>query len=182
MAPAAICSRKRVGRRGVALSEEAQVDRELLGGLEHAVDVPLPGRARRRRSARRRAGATAHQRGEPGADRLGDDLWTDEVDVAVQPARGDDFPFTSNHFGRGAYDHARGHSGHEVGVAGLTDGDDAAVANADVGLHDAPVIDDHGVGDDRVERGIGSSGPCRLAHAVADHLAAAELRFLAGQP
>ena len=32
--------------------------------------------------------------------------------------------------------------GHQVGIARLADGDDAAVADADVGLHDAPVVDD----------------------------------------
>ena len=32
---------------------------------------------------------------------------------------------------------------HRVGVAGLADADDAAVADADVGLHDAPVVEDH---------------------------------------
>ena len=65
----------------------------------------------------------------------------------------------------------------DVGIAGLADAGDAAVLDADVGLDDAPVVEDHGVGDDRVDR------RCRdalaLAHAVADHLAAAEFHFLA---
>ena len=49
---------------------------------------------------------------------------------------------------------------------------------ADIGLHDAPVVDDQRVGDDGVDRAFGL-GRLRLAHAVADHLAAAELHFLA---
>src|SRR5919197_985177 len=49
-----------------------------------------------------------------------------------------------------------------------------AVTEADVGLHDAPVIHDHRVGDDRVENLVHPRGARRLAHAVADHLAAAE--------
>src|SRR5207244_1763937 len=67
---------------------------------------------------------------------------------------------------------------HDVGVARLADADDPAVANADVGLHDPPVIDDDDVGDDRVERAGRSRGARRLAHAVTNDLAAAELRFL----
>ena len=55
---------------------------------------------------------------------------------------------------------------------------DAAVADADIGLDDAPMVEDHRVGDDRVD---GALGAARLAlpHAVADHLAAAELDLLA---
>ena len=54
---------------------------------------------------------------------------------------------------------------------------DAAVLQADVGLDDAPVVDDQRVGDDGVDRA--ARGDLRLAHAVADHLAAAELHLLA---
>jgi hypothetical protein len=53
----------------------------------------------------------------------------------------------------------------------------SAVLQADVGLDDAPVVDDQRVGDHRV----GDLGRHELAlpHAVADHLAAAELHLLA---
>jgi hypothetical protein len=54
-------------------------------------------------------------------------------------------------------------AGLDVRIAGLADGADAAVLDADVGLDDAPVIEDQRVGDDRVHasaRGAGS-GPCR---------------------
>jgi hypothetical protein len=55
-----------------------------------------------------------------------------------------------------------------VRIAGLADFHDAAVANADVGLHDAPMIDDQRVGDHQIQRavlgfarGAWSFGPCR---------------------
>ena len=68
-------------------------------------------------------------------------------------------------------------AGLDVGIAGLADLPDAPVLEADVGLDDAPVIDDERVGDD----GVGDVGGHALAlpHAVADHLAAAELHFFA---
>src|SRR5262249_49066904 len=56
---------------------------------------------------------------------------------------------------------------------------DPPVAEADVRLHDAPVVDDDRVGDDDVQRAARARGPRRLAHAVSDHLAAAELGLLA---
>ena len=55
---------------------------------------------------------------------------------------------------------------------------DAAVAEADVGLVDAGPVDDQRVGDDGVDGALGAGG-LGLAHAVADHLAAAELHLLA---
>ena len=42
----------------------------------------------------------------------------------------------------------------DVGIAGLADGGDAAVLDADVGLDDAPVVDDQRVGDDGVDRAL----------------------------
>ena len=69
-------------------------------------------------------------------------------------------------------------AGLDVGIAGLADRRDAAVLDADVALDDAPVIDDHRVGDDGVQRTVGS-GELALPHAVADDLAAAELHLFA---
>ena len=69
-------------------------------------------------------------------------------------------------------------AGLDVGIAGLADADDLAVLDADVGLDDAPVVDDQRIGDDRVD-GAFAARELRLAHAVADDLAAAELHLLA---
>ena len=48
-------------------------------------------------------------------------------------------------------------AGLHVRVAGLADADDAAVADADVGLDDAPVVDDQRVGDDGVDGAVGAA-------------------------
>ena len=45
-------------------------------------------------------------------------------------------------------------AGLDVGIAGLADGCDAAVVDADIGLHDAPVVEDQRVGDDGVDRAL----------------------------
>jgi hypothetical protein len=65
-----------------------------------------------------------------------------------------------------------------VRVAGLADTRDATVPDADIGLVDAGRVDDEGVGDDGIHGAL-RAGRLRLAHAVADHLAAAELHLLA---
>ena len=69
-------------------------------------------------------------------------------------------------------------AGLDVGVAGLADAGDAAAADADVGLDDARVVENDGVGDDGIDRTFGARA-LALPHAVADHLAAAELDLLA---
>ena len=47
-----------------------------------------------------------------------------------------------DHFGRRAHDQFRIDAVHRVRISRLADLDDAAVANADIAFHDAPVIDD----------------------------------------
>ncbi len=98
------------------------------------------------------------------------------MDVTVDAAGGGDQAFAGNGLGARTDDDI--HARLDVGVAGLADAGDAAVLDADVGLDDAPVIDDQRIGDHGIDRALGL-GSLRLAHAVADHLAAAEFHFLA---
>ena len=123
-----------------------------------------------------RAGAAAEHGGDAAAQRLLDLLRADEVDVAVDAAGGDDPALAGDGLGARADDDVDARL--DVRVAGLADAGDAAVADADVGLDDAPVVEDERVGDDGVD-GARGAGRLRLAHAVADHLAAAELDLLA---
>ena len=81
----------------------------------------------------------------------------------------------------GADDKRRVDAVHDVGVAGFADGDDAAVAHTDVSFHDPPVIEHDRAGDDEVGRAFGTRH-ASLAHRLADDLAAAEDRLVAGRP
>ena len=98
------------------------------------------------------------------------------MNVRVEAAGGEDLALARDHLGAGADDD--GHARLDVRIAGLADRMDVAVLQADVGLDDAPVIDDQRVGDDGVDRAA-LVGDLRLSHAVADHLAAAELHLFA---
>src|SRR5271154_5427071 len=103
------------------------------------------------------------------------------MDVAIHAAGGEDQIFSGNHFGGGADDQVGIDSFHRVGISGFADFHDAAVLDADVGFHDAPVIENHCVRDHQVQRAVFalSCGAGALTHAFANYFAAAEGDFVA---
>ena len=115
----------------------------------------------------------------PAAERLVQDLRADQVHVAVDRAGGEDLAVAGDDLGARADDQVGVDAVHGVGVAGLAERDDPAVADADVGLDDAPVVEHHRAGDDSVRGALGAGGAA-LAHRLADHLAAAEHHLVAG--
>ena len=98
------------------------------------------------------------------------------MDVGVEPAGGEDLAFAGDHLGAGPDDD--GDAGLDVRIARLADRRDQPVLQADVRFDDPPMIEDDGVGDDGVD-GAACVGRLRLPHAVADHLATAELHLFA---
>ena len=98
------------------------------------------------------------------------------MDVRIEAAGGEDLAFAGDHLG--AWTDDDGDARLDIGIAGLADPGDAAVLDADIGFDDAPVVEDQRIGDDGIDRAA-PVGDLRLAHAVADHLAAAELHLLA---
>ena len=162
--------------RGIALAGEAEIHRKIVGRLDHAGDVPGTRRASGGERAVRRAGAAAEHRGDARHQRLVDLLRADEMNVGVEAAGGEDLAFAGDHLGARPDDD--GDTGLNVRIAGLADGVDVAVLEADIALYDPPMIDDQHIGDDGVDRAL-LVGDLALAHAVADHLAAAEFHLLA---
>ena len=120
-------------------------------------------------------GAAADHGGDARHHRVVHLLRADEVDVRVDAAGGGDEPLARDDLRARADDDVD--AGLHVRIAGLADAGDAPFLEADVGLDDAPVIDDERVGDDGVGDVFGDA--LALAHAVANHLAAAELHFFA---
>ena len=165
-----------LGLRGITLAGEGEVHREGVDRLDHAREVPGPGRAGGGGRAGGRAGAAAHHHGDAGVERLLDLLRADEMDVAVDAAGGEDLAFAGDRLRARADDDVDARL--DVGVAGLAYCGDAPVAQADIGLEDAGMIDDQRIGDDGVDGALGA-GDLALPHAVADHLATAELHLLA---
>ena len=117
--------------------------------------------------------------GDTGGQRLVHLLGADEVDVGVDGAGREDLAVARDDLGLGADDEVGVDPVHGVGVAGLAQGGDPAVADADVGLDDAPVVEHDRAGDHGVGGALGAGG-AGLAHRFADHLAAAEDGLVAG--
>ena len=180
IAPASICSRSGSGEEEFPLPEKSQIDGKTVGGLQHAMHVPCARRACGGVGARGRARAAADQRREAAGKRGLDELRANKMDVSVDSAGRHDFSFAGDHFRSRADDHAGGHAIHDVRIAGLADSHDAPAADSDVGFVDSAVVHDHRIGDDQIESAVSGSRRRGLAHAVADHFAAAEFCFFAG--
>ena len=162
--------------RSIAFAEEAEIDRQPFRRLQYPAQMPWARRAGRRRGAGSGAGAAPEHCRDAAVERLLDQLRADEVDMRVDAAGGDDAALAGDRFGPRP-DHDVD-AGLDIGVAGFADSADAAVADADIGFDDAPMVEDHGIGDDGVDGAVGA-GRLPLPHAVADDLAAAELDLLA---
>src|SRR5690606_38180457 len=112
------------------------------------------GRAGRCQRAMRRAGAAAEHRGYAGHQRLFDLLRADEVDMGVDAA--------GRHYSALPGDHLRPGPDDDVdpwldiGIAGLADAGDQPVLQTEIRLHDAPVVDDQGIGDDGIDGTFGA--------------------------
>ena len=167
---------QRGGLGGVALAGEAEVHRIGVGGLDHALDVPGAGRA---------GGGEGAGRGPvpPPSIEVTPDISASSICCGQmkwmwvsKPPAVRILPSPAITSVPGPDDD--GDAGLDVGIAGLADGGDEPVLQADVGFDDPPMVEDDGVGDDGVD-GAPRVGGLRLPHAVADHLAAAELHLLA---
>lgn len=126
------------------------------------------------------AGAAADDGGGAGGERLVEGLRHQEVDMGVDGSGREDAALAGDHVGAGADHQIRVHAVADVGVAGTAEGDDPPVADADVGLDDAPVVQDDRVGDDQVGCALGT-GRGGLGHRLADGLAAPEDGFVAAE-
>ena len=137
-------------QRGVAFAQKSEVHREGVSRLQHAFDVPRPGRAGGGKGAGGRPGAAAQHGGDAAGQRLVNLLRADEMDVGINAASGDDGALTTDDLGAGADDDV--HTRLHVRVAGLADGGNAAALQTDIGFDDAPIVEDQGVGHDAIHR------------------------------
>src|SRR5579872_4084542 len=98
------------------------------------------------------------------------------MNVRVDAAGGQNQPFTGDDVGSNSDHQERIDVVHDVWIASFADGADQSVFDTDVGLDDAPVVDDQRVGDDHVGNVSGGRG---LSHTVSDCFAATELDLVA---
>jgi hypothetical protein len=146
MAPASTCWHQRLGPAGVALAQKPRFIGKASAAFSIVPCASGPGVQVVAKRAGGRAGAAADHRGHAAHQRFLDLLRADEVDVRVDAAGGDDQAFARNDLGARADDDV--HAGLTSGLPALPMRRDAPGAEADVGLHDAPVVEDQRVGDD----------------------------------
>ena len=104
-------------------------------------------------------------------------LRTDEVNMGVQSSGGDDAALAGDDLRRGADDHVDAILDERI--SGVPDPDDPAVLDPDVAFDDAlNSVENQRVGNDQIQ-GLRIGGKRRLAHPVANHLAAAEFHLAA---
>src|SRR5208282_92676 len=123
----------------------------------------------------RRTRAAANHGRNAGHQRLVDLLRADEMNMRVDAAGGDNHALAGDDLGARADDDV--HPRLDVGITRLAQPRDRPVLDRDIALDDAPPIDDQRIGDHRVRAVLGAA--LALAHAIANHLAAAELDLLA---
>src|SRR5258708_9381005 len=97
------------------------------------------------------------------------------MDVGIDTARSRNAPLTGHDLGSGANHDLD--AGLDVGVAGSSNPQDAPLFDSDVRLDDAPVVENHGVGDHGVCNP--SAGELALSHAITNDFSTSELRLLA---
>ena len=147
----------------------------MIGALQHLADIPWPRSAGGGVGSGSRSGAAADHSGDARHQCFVDLLRADVMNVRIDSTGGEDLAFAGDHFGTGA-----DHDGNPllgIGVTGLADRGDPACLDADVRFDDAPIVEDQGVGDDAIDSL--KTADLALPHAVADHLAAAELDLVA---
>src|SRR6266852_5568843 len=98
------------------------------------------------------------------------------MDMRVDAAGGDNVTFTGDHLGSRTDNNVDVRL--DVRIAGFAYGGNTSFLNADVGLHNSPVIENQGVSDDGINRAL-AARTLRLAHAVANDFPTSELHLLA---
>ena len=92
------------------------------------------------------------------------------MDVCINTARCDDHAFAANNFGAGANDDVDARL--RIWVACFANGCNAIAFEANVGLDNAPVVNDEGVGEHAIHSTF-CIGALRLRHAIANGFATA---------
>ena len=165
---------KRCGQRGIALAHEAKVHGESICRFNHAGQMPRARRASRGFRSRRGTCAAANHCRNAGVQSLLNLLGCYEMNMGVDATCREDFSFSGNNLC--AWANNDGDARLRIGITGLADGSNAAVFQTHISFHNAPVIDDQGIGDHRINR-TRSTSDLALTHAIPDNLAAAEGYF-----
>ena len=144
--------------------------------MHHALNVVRAGRARGGEGACGRSCAAAQHGGDAAGQRFLNLLGRNKVNVGVNAPSGHNHAFAADDFSAGANDDVN--AGLGVWVASFADGCNAIAFEANVSFHNAPVVNDEGIGEHAIH-GAFCIGALRLRHAIANGFAATKLHFFA---
>src|SRR5262249_58799405 len=99
--------------------------------------------------------------------------------MRVDTTGSDDAAFPRDHLGTRTNNY--GDMRLHIGIASFAYGGNTPVLDADIGLHDSPVIDNQRVGDDRINRAF-AAGPVRFTPARAANFPPSEPHLLPLDP
>src|ERR1700756_836682 len=97
------------------------------------------------------------------------------MDMGVDSPRGDDLAFSCDDLSTRSDDYVD--VGLHIGIAGLPDLGNEPIIDSDVRLHDTPMIQNQGVGDDGINGSL-AARTLRLSHPVTNDFPSAELDLL----
>ena len=166
------CSRQ----SGISFAQETQVHGECISGLQHALNVVRARRASGSEGASCRPGASTQHGGNSAGQSFFYLLRCYKVNVRINATCSDDHAFAADDLCAGANDDID--TRLRVGVTCFANGGNAIAFEANVGLHNAPVVNNQGIGEHAIH-GAFCVGALRLRHAIANGFAATELHFFA---
>ena len=155
----------------ITLSQQTDIHGKGLHSLEHAVDMPWSRGTGGGKGTRCRTGSSAEHGGHATHECLFDLLWADEMNVRVDAARSHDHALAGDHLGPGPHHNVDPRL--DVWITSLANLEKQSILDANVGLDDAPVVDNQGVGHDGID--TIRSQPLALSHAIANDLASTKL-------
>ena len=142
----------------VAFSEKSQVYRVFFGGFQHHFHVPGTGSTGGGIGAVGWTGSSADHCSDTAVQCGFNLLRGNKVNMCIQAAGGDDQSFRGKRFGGSPHSHARGYAVHDGGISGFSDAGDFSVLDADICFIDSGIVDDQGVGDDKIQIPVGAAG------------------------
>ena len=163
---------QRVRVRCVALAQEANVDREVTGCLDHAGDVGRTGGHRGCVGGLSRANAATDQGGGAVVQSNLCLLRGNVVNVGIHSTSGHNTTLACNNLGANANDNVN--VVLHVRVTGSTDLGNLAILDCNVSNVNAGVVNHGRAGDNNVRNLLVAHRAAVLAHAVTDNLAATE--------
>ena len=151
--------------------------------MHHALYVPSAWGAGGGKGTCSGACATADHGGDAAGQGLFNLLRCNEVNVRVDATRRNDVAFAADHFSARANDDVN--AGLCIWIACFADGHNAAIFQTNIGLHNAPMIDDQCIGHDGVYSAArlwacagAIASALRLRHAISNGFAAAKFGFI----